>query len=207
MLDIEVETDPTETGVDVVSVAELARHIHLSPRLRANTDWTANMTDAINETVDKLHGLDGELNRTILPCTWKLYLTQFPKRGPIYLPYPNLISVDAITIEDGSSPANVVDDSDYVVKSCLVPEIYPTSTWPTVTFAPRAISITYQAGYETYPLKLKRLVKILAAHYLENPEATINEPRQMQINRKVEFGVESLRAALTVPVSYDDWNC
>jgi hypothetical protein len=65
--------------------------------------------------------------------------------------------------------------------------------------------VTYKAGYTSYPPNIKRYVKILAAHIMENPEATILEPRQMQINRKVEFGVESLRAALRIPVSYDDW--
>lgn len=204
MLDIITVQEPIETALDVVSVAELARHLRLSPTLRNNATWVANMTDALTEVVDKLDGLEGELNRTILPRVWKLYLTKFPKAGPIYLPYPNIISVDAITIEDG---ATVVPDTDYVVNNSLIAEIYPTVRWPDATFGPRAVSVTYTAGYEEYPPKLKRLVKILAAHYLENPEATINEPRQMQINRRVDFGVESLRAALRVPVTYDDWIC
>ena len=206
MLDIEIVTPPTQTALDVVSLEEFARHLRLSATLRTNATWIANMTDALNEAVDKLHGLSGELNRMVLPCTIKRYLTAFPGKGkPIYLPYPELISLDAITIEDGSSPANNLDPATYVRKRTLVPEIYAVGSWPAVTSAPRAISVTYTAGYSVYPYRLKRLVKILAAHGLENPEATINEPRQMAVNRRVDFGVESDRAALRIPVAYDDF--
>jgi hypothetical protein len=206
MLDIEIITPPTQTALDVVSVDEFARHLRLSVTLRNNATWIANMTDAIKEAVDKLHGFDGELNRMVLPCTVKRYLTSFPEAGkPIYLPYPDLITFDAITIEDGASPPNNIDQSSYVVTKTLVPEVYAVTAWPQIASGPRAISVTYKAGYTSYPPNIKRYVKILAAHIMENPEATILEPRQMQINRKVEFGVESLRAALRIPVSYDDW--
>lgn len=207
MLDIELVTPPTATGLDIVSVADLASHLRLSPTLRANATWIANMTAAINEAVDGLHGRRGTLNRTILPCTWKRYLSSFPATGcPILLPFPDLISVTAITIEDGSSPANNLSPSAYVVTGALVPEIYAVDAWPTIAAtAKRAVSVTYQAGFSTYPPALKRLVKILAAHALENPEATINEPRQMKVNRKVDFGVDALTEQFRIPVDYSDW--
>jgi hypothetical protein len=206
MLDIEIVTQPTQTALNVVSVEEFARHLRLSATLRNNATWIGNMTDALTETVDRLHGFSGELNRMILPCTIKRFLTSFPASGkPIYLPYPDLIKVDAITIEDGSSPQNNIDPASYVVTTPLIPEIHAVGSWPSVASRPRAVSVTYQAGYGTYPASIKRYVKILAAHMMENPEATIMEPRQMQINRKVEFGVDSLRAALRIPVAYDDW--
>jgi uncharacterized phiE125 gp8 family phage protein len=205
MLDLELVTEPSETGLDVVSLDELASHLRLSATLRTKQSWIDIMTQAINEVVDKLHGPEGELNRTILPCQWKLHFSRWPASGkPIQLPFPPIISVDAVTIADG---AVVVPPGDYIVTNSLIREIFPTSTWPTITNGTRALSVTFTAGYETYPDKLKRLVKIMAAHYIENPEATINEPRQMAVNRKVDFGVESLRSALRVPVSYDDWNC
>lgn len=206
MLDVEIVTAPTDTALNVVTLAEFQEHLRLSPALRANVTWQANMTAALKEAVDELHGFDGSLNRMVLPCTLKRYLRRFPENGqPIKLPYPNLISVDAITIEDGSSPDNNLDAVSYVSTGTLVGEVWAVGDWPQITEAPRAVSVTYKAGYSAYPDKLKRLVKILAAHFLENPEATINEERQMQINRKVDFGVESLRTALRIPVSYDDW--
>lgn len=203
MLDIEITTAPTATALDIVSLNELASHLRLSPRLRANADMQLRMTAALKEAVDSLHGFDGILNRMVMPCTVTRYLTKFPANDkPIYLPYPDLIELDSITI---MATSTVVDDVDYVVKKPLVPEIWIKDSWPTVNAAPRAIAIQYQAGYTAYPEKLKRLVKIMAAHSLENVEATINEPRQMAINRRVEFGHDYLVAQLRVPVSYDDW--
>lgn len=206
MLDIEIVTLPTQTALDVVSLEEFARHLRLSPTLRNNATWIANMTDALNEAVDRLHGLSGELNRMVLPCTVTRYLSSFPGQGkPIYLPYPDLISLVAVTIEDGSSPPNNLAPASYVVKKTLVPEVYPVGSWPSVSSGPRAVSVTYTAGYQEYPYRLKRMVKTLAAHMIENPDGSINEPRQMAINRKIEYGLETDRAALRVSVSYDDY--
>jgi hypothetical protein len=207
MLDIEIVTQPTQTALNVVSRDEFASHLRLSPSLRNNATWIANMEAALKEAVDDLHGFSGSLNRMVLPCTVKRYLTGFPARGkPILLPYPDLINVVAVTIEDGSSPANNLPTTSYKVsKGTLIGEVWAVNDWPQVTRGPRAVSVTYEAGFAEYPHQLKRLVKIMAAHFMENPEATINEPRQMQINRKVEFGVEALRSAFRIPVSYDDW--
>jgi hypothetical protein len=209
MLDVVVVTPPSVPATDVVSVNELAIHIRLSTYLRSNADWISRLTSAIEDAVDKLEGPGGELNRCIRQCTLKRYLKQFPTRGgQIQLPYPTLISVDNITVEDGSSPPNIVPVESYVVGGELVASISPVTSWPSASSGPRAVSVTYTAGYPSgeYPPKLKRMVKILAAHYLENPEATINEPRQMAVNRRVDFGMDDLRAALTVPYGYDNWD-
>jgi len=207
MLDIEIITAPTKTALDIVSLDEFARHLRLSPTLRNNATWIDNMTDALNESVDRLHGLSGELNRMVLPCTVKRYLSSFPGQGkPIYLPYPDLIYFDAVTIEDGSSPPNNLDPASYIVKkNTLVPEVYAVGSWPLATSGPRAVSVTYTAGYQEFPYRLKRMVKTLAAHMIENPDGSINEPRQMAINRKIEYGIETDRTALRVPLSFDDY--
>src|SRR3546814_16274447 len=92
MLDIEIVTPPTQTALDVVSLDEFASHLRLSAALRNNATWVENMTAALKEAVDDLHGMDGSLNRMVLPCTVKRYLHGFPSRGkPIVLPYPNPI--------------------------------------------------------------------------------------------------------------------
>lgn len=206
MLDIEVVTQPSLTAIDIVSLDEFASHIRISPRLRNSADQQSRMRAALDEALGTLHGFDGTLNRMVLPCGLKRYLTKFPADGnPILLPYPDLIGDAVVTIEDGSSPPTVVPASSYVVKKTIVPEIWPKASWPQVAAAPRAISITYSAGYQHFPQNLKRLLKILAAHNLENPDGTIQEPRQMAINRKVEFGVDYLTSLLRVPVAYDNW--
>src|SRR3546814_8737862 len=134
MLDIEIVTPPTQTALDVVSLDEFASHLRLSAALRNNATWVENMTAALKEAVDDLHGMDGSLNRMVLPCTVKRYLNGFPSRGkPIFLPYPNLIDVDAVTIEDGSSPVNNLATSAYTVSKTLIGEIYAVGDWPLVT--------------------------------------------------------------------------
>ncbi|BCH33128.1 hypothetical protein MesoLjLc_50580 [Mesorhizobium sp. L-8-10] len=211
MLDIDVIVEPTAVATDVVSRADLRKHLRISS---TNTALDDVIDAAIAEAVDKLDGPGGELNRTILPRTYKRYMKNFPGNDengdpkPILLPFAPLLSVLAVTIEDGSSPDNnLVVNTDYIVKTgTLVPEIHPVTAWPSVEDVVRGVSVTYQAGYTTFPDKLKRMVKILAAHYVENSEATINEPRQMMINRRVEFGMDDLRAALKIPNSFDDWN-
>lgn len=215
MLDIEVVVEPTEDGTDILSVADLKKRLRISHNRLDDV-----LQDCIIEAADKLHGPDGELRRTIFPTTYRRWLSKFPDlknargevcsvgRGIIQLPYPQLISVDAITIEDGSSPDNVVDDADYVVRTgTLVGEIelLTGSSWPTYEAGPRAISILYTAGYLEYPPKLKRMVAILAGHYFANNSASINEPRVLMLNRQTEFGMKDLRAALQVPLDYSGW--
>lgn len=213
MLDIDIEVAPTQTALDVVSVAEMARHIRISSTLAANAQWAGMLTDAITDSVDKLHGIGGELNRTVLPTTYRRYISRFPtndecgKPRPILIPYPPLIQVLGITIEDGSSPDNVVDETSYIVKpGMLIPEIHPVDAWPTMTAGPRAVSILYRCGYSIFPPKLKRFVKFLGAHYIENPEASILEMNKTLIDRNVLFALDDLRAALKISNGYDDWN-
>lgn len=208
MLDLELVTPPTKTALDVVSVADMVAHLRLSPSLAANATWQKNITDAIEDAFEKLDGPNGQLNRIILPSTWKRYISSFPPKGfTISMPYPPLISIDSIVYTDGNGSPVTVDQVDYSVNKLYVGEISSTLSWPSMSAGNRAVTITFQAGYadDKYPKPLKRLIKLLAAHYLENLEGTINEPRQMAINRKVDYGVEDLMAVLRVPVSYDDW--
>ena len=205
MLDIELVEGPEDTGLDIVSLAEFKKHMR-----RSQSGFDDEFTAAIKEAADKLHGRDGELNRSVFPVTWCRYLRAFPKGRIIRLPYPPLIEVSSIVYEDpdGASPTPLLESSKYIQRTqTLIGEIelLPDYTWPSVADHPRAIAITYRAGYETYPDKLKRLVKILAGHYVESKEAAITERAQSMMSRKVEFGVEDLRAALRVPVAYDDW--
>lgn len=211
MLDIEVVTQPTQTAVDIVSVDDMARHMRLSARVAANADWRARIQTAIEEVVDDLDCIGGKLNRTLLPRTLKRYMSGFPKRtchgpGSITLPFPPFIDGVVIEMSNGSGPPIIMPDTDYVVTGSLISEIHPgPGGWPFMVDSVRGLSITYNAGYTTYPPRLKQLIRILAAHNLENSEATINEPRQMAINRQVDFGVDYLMANLQVPVSYDDF--
>lgn len=215
MLDIEVVVAALENGIDILPVADLKKRLRISHNRLDDV-----LESCIIEAADKLHGPDGELRRTLFPTVYKRYLSRFPDlkddrsrvvavgRGAIPLPYPNLIEVLSVTIEDGSSPDNEADRSSYVVRiGTLVGEVElrPGRSWPEYTPGPRAISITYRAGFTTYPPKLKRMVAILAAHYFINNSATIQEPRVLMLNRQTEFGMSDLRRSLQVPLDHSDW--
>lgn len=197
-MDLEVVTEPTQTGVDIVSVAEMKQHMRITHSMLDD-----QIEAAIEEVAASLHGRRGILNRTVFPTRYVRYFSSWDScRRTIKLPYPPLIEVVAITVDDGGSPLTEVDASDYIVRAQgIVGEIQFLSgvTLPTPVVSPRAIGIVYDAGYQEYPHNLRRLIKIMAAHNIENTEATINEPRQMQINRMVELGYGWLLNQLRVP--------
>jgi hypothetical protein len=210
MLDLELVMPPTENGLQILSLVQAKKHLRISA---TNTAMDDEISEAIEEVGDKLHGIDGDLNRTVFPCTWRRYLRSFPERGGVIrLPYPPLIEVLDISYGTGS-PQETVDPASYFVRvRDMIPEIVltdPGGRWPSLSGvnSHRAVSVTWNAGYEDgkYPEKLRRLVKILVGHYFENKEATINDARQNMTNRAIEFGVEDLRTSLRVPVAYDNW--
>lgn len=204
MLDIEEAEAPVHTGLNIVSLAEMRTHLNMQPTVTA---LDAVITAAIKEAADKLHGINGELNRTIFPMTWRRYLKRFPESRIIQLPYPPLVAVTSITYETGDSPSPTLDPALYTVRyGGLVGEIElePGNYWPKTDRVNRAVTVTFTAGYSTYPEKLKRMVKTLAAHYINYEAATVDDLRQ-SYNRKVEFGHEASLAALRVSASYDDW--
>lgn len=215
MLDLEIVSPAVESGLDIVSVDELKRRLRLS-----NSSLNDVVADAIIEAGDAFHGMSGELRRSIFPTTYKRWLTRFPDlrddrgrviatgRGVIPLPLPPLLRVVEIVIEDGSSPADSVDPSLYVVRTgTLVGEIElkAGSSWPDYAEGPRAISITYEAGYTAYPATLKRAVAIKAAHNFLNSSATINDPRVLKINREIQFGLDDFRKQFAIPHDHSDW--
>ena len=201
MLDLEVIVPPVEDGLSIVSLAEFKRHMLIS-----HTKLDDDFEEIIIEAADKLHGRDGELNRTLFPTTYRRYLSKWPS-GPIPLPFPPIINVLSVDIVRGEELVPVATSSYVVREGALVPEIELRSgqQWPTVAAGPRAIAITYQAGYLEYPPKLRRLVKIMAGHYSENREATVLDSRVSNVSRAVEFGVSDLRNSLRIPVDYSDW--
>lgn len=207
MLDIEIVVAPTETGLDIVSLDEMKRHLRIT-----NSIQDAEITDAIKEAAAALDGPNGMLNRSIFPRTLRRYLTSFPACGRLRLPYPELIELVSFNYygADGASPPTPVDVASYRVRKInMIPEIslQPNYDWPSNIYdADRAIAVTWRAGYTDYPLDLKRALKVLSAHYLENKEATLNEQGKLAINRKVEYALDDFILRYRVPVAQDDWD-
>lgn len=95
--------------------------------------------------------------RALLPQTWKLSLSKFPCLY-IQLPMPPCIEVESITYTDVDGVEQAWDGSplpyDVVIPSgpkAKKAEIWPAygEEWPTTRVQPRAVEITFRAGYVT----------------------------------------------------------
>lgn len=202
-MDIEVlPLTPEPNPLDFVTVDQMKEHLRIK-----HGALDSQIRDAIRDAVTYLHGPEGRTRRTLLRTKYRLYMKALDCSF-IELPFPPLVSVESIGYLDTSNVAQTVPTENYLVRTQTLfgsIELLQPYDWP-VTRAqyPRAAFIDFTAGYTptTFPDQLKRAVKFLAAHYIENTEATINEPRQMQINRKVEFALDSILDNYAVPHNY-----
>lgn len=203
-LDLEIVAPPQDDGTDIVSVKEQKVHLRIH---EANTSLDADIKESL---LDAGGNLRSQLNRTIFPTTLRRYLPSFRRCSPIQLPYPDLIEIVDVGYKDSDGVDRVVSAADYLVRTIdMIPqvEILSGKAWPSSLQHQRAVWITYRAGYnDEYPPQLRRLVKMQAANYLANKEATLNDGRFLLVSRKVEFGMENLIDYLRVPVAYDDWD-
>lgn len=208
ILDIEVATAPAEDGLAIVTVQEMKKHLKIT-----QTGWDDDIESAIVDAGAHFHGTTGILNRTLFPMQWRLHRPAFPTSRIIRLPFPPLRSVDSIAYMSGAaSPNPLLSAANYIVRTgdgSQVGEIelLTTEDWPNTDDHPRGVEIVFSAGYEDYPSQLKRIIKLYAAHLLENREATmIDQMRGAQVSRKTEFGLDYLVNALAVPVDMGNWD-
>jgi uncharacterized phiE125 gp8 family phage protein len=132
--------------------------------IRIDHDDDNDLLDAFIATVEaQLDGYAGTLGRALAEQSWKLSLHGFPghshhiwstwRRGrhPLHirLPLPPLISVTQVAYVDPDGVDQVLDPSQYVVLDGPLASIQPVRgvCWPLTAFQPRAVQITYVAGY------------------------------------------------------------
>jgi hypothetical protein len=206
MLDLETVQAPILDGLDIVSLDSMKKHLRIN-----NNAQNEEIQDAVREAGATLSGL---LNRTVFLTTFVRHLHSFPRNRIIQLPYPPLVNVLSIAYldVDGASPSPAVSLNDVIVRrgdngvGVASIELVRGKSWPRTADHQRAVSVYFEAGYaDEYPPNLKRLLKILAADFIENKEASINDRMQSLVSRKTEYGVDFLVNDLRIPVAYDDW--
>ena len=208
MLDFEVTTQPSALDWrNILKRDELKLHMRL-----LSDALDPEIEQAIKSAIDYL----AILNRSLLPTTYNLYLPKIPKSGVIRLPFPPLRTVNSMAYLDQNSASQTLSSSLYVLRNDKIgpAEIafIDKTSLPFLMTHPRALTVGFTAGYgigtgqPPIPDILKRAVKILAAHYMENPEATINDTRHTAYSRKVEFGLDEMISRLKVPHEYGDWS-
>jgi uncharacterized phiE125 gp8 family phage protein len=120
-------------------------------------------------------------NRKLSTQTATLYLDEFPTEDYIELPYYPLRSVPSTGVTYTGSSGNTTTfgstywDTDIYNEPGRVVLTYGDE-WPTDTLSQtNPVQIRFNCGYKSteVPAKLKLAVRLLAAHYYENREASI----------------------------------
>lgn len=203
---IEQTTPPDEADVlNLVSVADVKAQENI-----VHSAHDARITQNIKSAYAFLDGKDGWLNRSILTQEWKLWLPSFSNRTELRL--GPVQSVDAFEYIDTDGDPQTVDVDTYeVITESYVPYVCKISgqSWPTTISREKAVSITYTAGFgdaDTIPFpqvqKLKQAILFLAVHLYRHPSPTYAEPRNINVNRNVNFTLDHLIGFLRMPPDY-----
>ena len=163
----------------------------------AKTDWLRESYSGQDALITALIVAARQLaeektKRAFIEQQWKLTLDEFPRNVDryeserpylsqvLYLPKPNLISVDSITYLDLNGAQQTWPPADYIVDTAGLPgRITPAYGlyWPLGRFQANAIEVTFTCGYgpaETdVPEAIKTAMKMMVAHWYENREAVV----------------------------------
>lgn len=138
---------PAEEPLDL----EFVRDLHLrSPNGTVEDAYIEGLITTARQMAERT------TNRAIPEQQWTMSAYRFPCGAlPIEVPFPPLISVDAISYLDENGATQTLDvNADVNVAAPLGPRcgkalITPTfdTTWPTAQYQADSVSITFTAGY------------------------------------------------------------
>ncbi len=170
-----------------VTALELAQQLLLpEDEAKAQSTYIADLIAEAREYAED------RLGQQLVTATWQLTLDGFPRHDPIrdrtnasWLeavtirpPKPPLRSITSVQYLDPAGVLQTWSSSLYVVDTANRPgRIMPAfgQIWPFTLPTANAVTITYVAGYgdpKAVPRKIKKAIKLLAAHWYENREAT-----------------------------------
>lgn len=188
------EVPPDEDDIlELVSAGDMKTELAI-----AHTLHDVRIENAILEAYAWLDGPSGWLNRAILTQTWKALLPRFDRRWEI--PLPPLQSITQMRHRDAAGNWTVTSTDIWGhLTTGLYGNVYLKSmqTWPAVHADPNPVEVTFVAGYgDADAVKMKargivKAIKLLAAHYYQNPSATLEDTRLASVPRAVEFGLKS----------------
>lgn len=123
-----------------------------------------------------------QTNRVVMQRQLALHLDRFPSctsgdgnGGLIYLPAAPVTAVNSLKYLDPASQWIIMDAADYHADTAHVPaRVASTSAWPSTRTLLGAVMVTFTSGYAAQadvPADIAAAIKMLAAHYFENPEA------------------------------------
>ncbi len=171
-----------------VSLAEARAQLREPP-----TSENGLISALIQTATAMLESRDGFLGRALVTQSWTMKIHEFPGiTGCIELPFPPLISVDAITYIDEAGATITVSPYDYTVDTgTFRGRVRPgyLKTWPQARLDDYAVSIAFTCGYggaAAVPAPLKQAILLLVGHWFRHREAIGAIPGGMQ------YSVEAL---------------
>ncbi len=137
---------------------------------------------------------------------WPLYRVTSQRwytRFPLTILYPPVQSISSFTYVDVNGVTQtMVLNTDYATsgliapivgssQDIIIPRIYPVNQWPSFSWIPEAIQMTYLAGFGVdgsyVPGPVKRAIKMAVTHFFENRLEEITGERiakfEMSIDR------------------------
>jgi len=188
-MDLTLKTPATATSisVDLVKAGKRIRH-------GSEDELIEFWIKAADEYVEK------RANLALMQQTFVLRLRRI--LPSVQLPRPPLKTITSIKYAAAGGTEQVLSDPNDRVR---IDRMLPTIDTGLVEQA-GTMEIEYVVGAddpEKVPAALRQATYLLAASWISSREATYNEPRIMQVAKKIEFGVDSLVKELRVPNGTD----
>lgn len=188
-MDLTQKTAPTKTSIDAALVKAGKRIRHDS-----ENDLISFWIKAADEYVEK------RTNLALMEQTFVLRLRRI--LPAVQLPRPPLKSITSVKYAVTGGTEQVLSDPDDRVR---IDRMLPTIDTGLVEQA-GTMEIEYVVGVddpEKVPAALRQASYLLAAHYVTAREASYREPRIMQVEKTISFGVDALVKEFRVPNATD----
>ncbi len=167
--------------VEPLSLAEIKAHLRLEED--ADDALLGTMLAAARAAVERY------LRRALLAQQWQLVLDGWPA-GPVRLPRPPLMQVDAVRVLDAAGTATPVPAGDYAVETRAEPGfLYPSgaATLPAPGRTRGGIEIDFTAGYGSdwndVPAPIRQALLVMIADLYETrgaaPPAIVGAVRSL----------------------------
>lgn len=188
-MDLKLKTAPSLTSIDVDLVKAGKRIRHGSEDQQIEF-WIK----AADQYIEK---------RTNLALMKQTYVLRLRRILPVVqLPRPPLITIGSISYKSEGGSASILPDPNDRVR---IDRMLPTIDTGLVEQA-GTMEIEYDVGAddpEAVPPDLRQAVYLLAASWVESRSATYQEPRIMQVEKKISYGVDQLVKEHRIPNATD----
>jgi len=154
-----------------VSLAEARAHLRVEHS--ADDALIGALIAAAREAAETRTG------RALVTQRWRLTLDTWPTHGEIVIPWPALVSVEAISYLDADGVRQTLDATAYQIISDTQPgEVWPAynTAWPSCRVTPGSIRIDYTAGYgaaTAVPQSIKAWILLALATWYAQREVVI----------------------------------